>query len=470
MLKRATDWFRAGSGNHQVLAGKPGGCTSGATGRERRSGSGAGSRGQRIGSGQTCPLGHGARAVVAARCRRRRCLPGQSLPGARWRAGRPFGVSLISPASTGRYRTFQGTQLAPTSPPGGAAGPSEPGRRPGSGRGFRVARRRTRDQMAVRRGRHRGTTTEHGRRDHGCRSTTGSAAGTGAGRLPGSRRPESRSVGPVGSTGSRWTRRWRPTAVGSGPRRIGGTPQCRVRGRGRCRCRGAGAGRGPRRGVARLRRRSGIGRRSGCGELDRVQERRGRRRSDGRSGSGRGAGVQRGGAGGRAPDGRGDSRLGRRRSWGPEWKGRGRGHRRGSGPEQRPRAFPWAVGTAVAATELPPKLSAPELLLPAAVPRGRVMTAAAVPSVGGRGGASSAMAAVVESASQAIPATPPRSTRRRARRARNGTDAGSTRTPHFPESSMVAYRVSPRAGASPECTRNLAGSGAENGRHRASFG
>ncbi len=71
VLKRAADWFRAGGGNDQVLVRKPGGSTSGAAGRDRISGAGAGSRGQRIGSGQTCPVGHRARAVLAARCRRR---------------------------------------------------------------------------------------------------------------------------------------------------------------------------------------------------------------------------------------------------------------------------------------------------------------------------------------------------------------------------------------------------------------
>jgi hypothetical protein len=71
VLKRAADWFRAGGGNDQVLVRKPGGSASGAAGRDRISGAGAGSRGQRIGSGQTCPVRHRARAVLAARCRRR---------------------------------------------------------------------------------------------------------------------------------------------------------------------------------------------------------------------------------------------------------------------------------------------------------------------------------------------------------------------------------------------------------------
>ena len=121
MLQRATDWFRAGGGNHQVLAGKPGGCTAGAAGRERRSGSGAGSRGQRIGSGQTCPVGPRARAVVAARCRRRGASRGRACRG---RAG-VLAVPCQPDVSIQR-REVQGASIRPRSwapmlPPAGQA-------------------------------------------------------------------------------------------------------------------------------------------------------------------------------------------------------------------------------------------------------------------------------------------------------------------------------------------------------------
>ena len=89
---------------------------------------------------------------------------------------------------------------------------------------------------------------------------------------------------------------------------------------------------------------------------------------------------------------------------------------------------------------------------------GRVVVPATVPSAVGVGaGASSALAAVAERASQTSPAAPPRMTRRSGWRERNGTDAGSTRTPHFPDRSTVPYRVSPRAGASPEPKVTLGG-------------
>ena len=181
MLKRATDWFRAGCGNHQVLAGKPGGRTAGATGRERSSGTGAGSCGQRIGCGQTCPLGPRARAVVAG-VPAARCLPGAEPSGGALPFWCPSPVRRRAASWGARYRALPKTQCrAPAWPPAPRTGlclwPGNLRRRPGPGepaqrdhfKGGQVRNRRINGPS-----RHLGATGEGA-------VTTGSA-GVGAGR------------------------------------------------------------------------------------------------------------------------------------------------------------------------------------------------------------------------------------------------------------------------------------------------
>ena len=68
MLERPTNWFRTGRGNDQVLVRKPGSCTARPAGGKCVPGSGTGGCGQRVGSGQTCPIGQGDRVVLASRC------------------------------------------------------------------------------------------------------------------------------------------------------------------------------------------------------------------------------------------------------------------------------------------------------------------------------------------------------------------------------------------------------------------
>ncbi|MCB5294530.1 hypothetical protein BJQ90_03998 [Arthrobacter sp. SO3] len=81
MLQRTADWIGAGGGNDKVRAWEPGSAAAGSAGRDGVTGTGTGGRRQGIGSRQTCPVGPGARVVVAGRCWWRSASRGRSCRG-----------------------------------------------------------------------------------------------------------------------------------------------------------------------------------------------------------------------------------------------------------------------------------------------------------------------------------------------------------------------------------------------------